>query len=242
VNEHDRDQAAAAALGGLTPGETARLEEQAGRDPALAAELEGYRAAVSLLEGAVAREAPPPDLFDRILERVEVESGSEAAPPAKPRARPAGERWRRFWPAFAAGAASAAAAAVVVLALTGGDDLGSADFRAAVQGTEAFPAVSGEARLFASSAEDGVLELTLDDVPAPGPGEHYEVWVLRGGGEGEMEAVGVFSPTGSSVALEFRLPGPGAYRAVDVSVEPDGGPAEHSGRSLAGGSFEPASA
>jgi hypothetical protein len=53
-----------------------------------------------------------------------------------------------------------------------------------------------------------------------------------------MEAVGVFTPIAQDVELELRLPGPGTYRAVDVSVEPDGGSAEHSGRSLAGGRFE----
>ena len=38
--------------------------------------------------------------------------------------------------------------------------------------------------------------------------------------------------------LELPLPGPGDYRAVDVSVEADGGPPEHSSVSLAGGSFD----
>jgi hypothetical protein len=52
-----------------------------------------------------------------------------------------------------------------------------------------------------------------------------EVWVLRREAEGEMEAVGVFVPTSATPDLEFRLPGPGDYEAVDVSVEPDGGPA-----------------
>ena len=54
-----------------------------------------------------------------------------------------------------------------------------------------------------------------------------------------MEAVGAFTPTGSRVRLKLGLPGAGDYEAVDVSVEPDGGSASHSGLSLAGGHFEP---
>ena len=80
------------------------------------------------------------------------------------------------------------------------------------------------------------MAVDLDDVPAPEAGEHYEVWVLRKEAGGEMEAVGVFTPTTSSVDLEFRLPGPGDYEAVDVSVEEDGGPAAHSGTSSPVGS------
>ena len=63
--------------------------------------------------------------------------------------------------------------------------------------------------------------------------------VLRRSGGGAMEAVGAFTPSGSHVRLKLALPGPGAYEAVDVSVEPDGGSASHSGLSLAGGRFEP---
>ena len=53
-----------------------------------------------------------------------------------------------------------------------------------------------------------------------------------------MEAVGAFTPRSSQVRLELGLPGSGDYEAVDVSVEPDGGSASHSGQSLAGGHFE----
>jgi hypothetical protein len=149
------------------------------------------------------------------------------------------ERRRKWaWPAFATGFATAAVAAALVLALMIGDDLGTAEARAAVAGTEEFEGVHGEARLYDIGGDDGTLALDLASVPAPSAGEHYAVWVLRSDAAGEMETVGVFAQGGSDVELEFRLPGPGTYAAVDVSVEPNGGPAEHSGRSLAGGTFE----
>jgi anti-sigma-K factor RskA len=245
VNEHDREQAAAAALGALSPEEAGRLQESVAVTPELAAQLDDDRATVSMLEAGVAREAPPADLFDRVLVRIEMETEAVPAPslvqPQEPgpRRRPFRERAGRLWPAFAAGAATAVAALALVLVLTG-DDPGSPDARAAVTGTDEFPGVRGEARLYGAESDDGRLVVDLDDIPAPGPGEHYEVWVLRESAGGAMEAVGVFSPAESSVDLEFSLPGPGDYEAVDVSVEPDGGPASHSGRSLAGGRFEPA--
>ena len=71
--------------------------------------------------------------------------------------------------------------------------------------------------------------LDLADVPPPAPGTHYEVWVLRESSGGAMEAVGAFTPDGSKVRLKLGLPGSGDYEAVDVSVEPDGGSASHSG-------------
>jgi hypothetical protein len=83
-----------------------------------------------------------------------------------------------------------------------------------------------------------VLRLELADVPPAPEGEHYEVWVLRPSSGDAMEAVGVFDPTTSEVSLELGLPGAGDYAAVDISVEPDAGPPEHSGTSLAGGEFE----
>ena len=77
--------------------------------------------------------------------------------------------------------------------------------------------------------------LDLADVPAPAPGTHYEVWVLRQSSGGAMESVGAFTPGGSKVRLELGLPGSGDYTAVDVSVEPDGGSASHSGAEPRGG-------
>jgi len=248
MSDEHRDLAAGAALGALSAEELARLEADAARSPELAARLDEYRATVSMLEAGVARERPPDSLFEGVLARIEAEGASSpvaSTPVAPARAEAAASPRRRErswwrWPAFAAGAAAAAAAAVLVVALTGGDDLGSPDARAAVSGTDEFPAVHGEARLYRTGDDDGVLVVDLADVPAPGPDEHYEVWVLRTEGGGAMEAVGAFSEAGGSVDLEFTLPGPGAYEAVDVSVEPNGGPAAHSGRSLAGGAFEPA--
>ncbi len=239
MTDVDRDLAAAAALGGLPPDEAARLEELR-KDDALAEALEEYRAAVATLESGVAREATPPGLFDGILARIESERPAgevSVAPAERPARRRFLERRKRLVPALSVGIVTVLAIAVGV-AVFSGDGRGTPAARAAVQGTPVFSGVHGEARLYDPSREDGVLALDLADVPAPAAGEHYEVWVLREGAEGAMEAVGVFTPDASDVRLELRLPGSGVYEAVDISVEPDAGPAAHSGKSLAGGLFD----
>ena len=232
-HEH-RDLAAAAALGTLAPEESEGLEAALGRDPALADELAAYRSTVALLEAHVAREAPSYDLFSGILAQLEVPAGRVEARPSER----AGWDWRRLVPAFAVGAVATAAVFAVALALDSSSGLGTPDAVASVQGTPDFGSVNGEARIYSSDTSAGVLRLELVDVPPAPEGEHYEVWVLRPSTGETMEAVGVFDPTSSEVTLELGLPGAGEYEAVDISVEPDAGSPEHSGRSLAGGVFE----
>lgn len=230
-----RDQVAAEALGALPPDESARLSTDLERDPALAAELEVCRATVSTLETGVAREAPSHDLFAGILAEIQPET-SRATPARAPQSR---WTWRRALPAFAVGAAATAAVFAIALALGADGGLGTPDAVAEVSGTPAFSGVHGEARIYGTGTPDGVLRLELADVPAAPEGEHYEVWVLRPEAGDAMEAVGVFDPASSDVSLELGLPGAGDYVAVDISVEPDAGPPEHSGTSLAGGEFMP---
>jgi anti-sigma-K factor RskA len=238
VNEELRDLAASDALGGLAPEEAARLDEEAAQNPVVAAEVEEYRSTVAMLESAVAREPMPPDLFEGVLAQIAHERVPAPAEAPTSRAKRFTWRPRILVPSFAAGVAAAAAVALIAVALSSNGSLGTQDALASVQGTPEFAGVHGKAQLFGSTGDDGRLVLDLADVPTLGTGEHYEVWVLRDSPGEAMEAVGVFRPTARDVKLELRLPGPGAYQAVDVSLEPDGGSAEHSGRSLAGGRFE----
>ncbi|MEP7224986.1 MAG: anti-sigma factor [Actinomycetota bacterium] len=238
MNEELRDLAVSHALGGLAPDETARLDDEAAQNSVVAAEVEEYRSTVAMLESAVARQRAPDDLFDVILARIEGERAPSRAEVAAPRARRFSWRPRSLVPAFAVGFAAATAVFVIALALPSNNGLGTPDAFAAVQGTPEFAGVHGEARLYNASREDGRLVLDLAELPAPSAGEHYEVWVLRKSPGKAMEAVGAFTPTSKDVELELRLPGPGDYQAVDVSLEPNGGSAEHSSRSLAGGRFE----
>ncbi len=246
----DRDLAATYALGALPFEEEVTVEADLARNVVLASEVEEYRGVVETLEGGIARETPSPGLFDAVLRRIDAERAAGAPAPEPVEAPdPVTRRrsifrsrgTRRLVAPFAAGFAAAAAVIAIGVALSSGTGLGTPDARAAVRGTPEFAAVHGDAQLYSTSAKDGVLVLDLSDVPEPAAGKHYEVWVLRHSSGAAMEAVGAFTPDGSHVRLKLGLPGAGDYEAVDVSVEPDGGSASHSGSSLAGGRFEPTS-
>ena len=233
MSDEHRDRLAGEALGALDASESAELAAEVERDPKLAAELDDYRATVAMLESTVAREQPSHDLFAGILAEIEPQPAGRAAAKAEPR-----WRWRRALPAFAVGAAAAAAVFAVALAIDSSSSPGAPDAVAEVAGTPEFVGVRGEARLYGSTQPGGVVRLELADVPDAPDGSHYEVWVLRPSAGEAMEAVGVFDAGGAEVELELGLPGAGDYAAVDISVEPDAGPPEHSGTSLAGGTFE----
>lgn len=94
--------------------------------------------------------------------------------------------------------------------------------------------MSGEVLLFDPSKPEGRIVLNLAAIPPSPAGHHYQVWVLRAEGGGAMEAIGAFSPDSDTTQIELPLPGPGDYAAVDISVQEDGGPSEHSGVSIAG--------
>lgn len=178
------------------------------------------------MEAALPRAAPPDDLFDRILAEV----GSEATVvPLRP-----SQQWAPRWTVGAVVAAAAVLLLSVGLALRDAGELPVA--RATLEAkTEA--GVTGEAALFAPDSGSGRLELTLRDVPASPTGHHYEVWVLPEGSD-EMISVGTFhTDVTRDVELDFDLPVPGSFAAVDVSVEEDDGPEEHSDTSLATGTF-----
>jgi hypothetical protein len=178
----------------------------------------------TILAAALPRVTPPQGLFDRVLAEVRSEA---VVVPLQRRSRVVRHR--------ALGALAAAAAVLVVTvgiwSTAGGGD--EPALRAVLEGS-GDSGVTGEAELF--TGDGGRVHVSLRDVPAAPAGHHYEVWVLRVGAEA-MEPVGTFTPTASDVDLELAVPGSGPYAAVDVSIEEDGGPPEHSGTSLATGAF-----
>ena len=181
---------------------------------------------LATVEQSLPRVVPPPDLFDRILAEIRPEAAIV----------PIRSRVHRRAGVLAAAVVAVAAAVLITFAVSRDESRGPADARAAVTG-KSDPAVSGEAVLYGSRAAGGTIRVELLDVPRAPSGHHYEVWVLRRHAGGEMEAVGSFAPTSTSLQLELPLPGPGDYAAIDISVEENGGPPAHSGTSLASGTF-----
>ncbi len=186
------------------------------------------RATLAIVERSLPRVAPPDDMFDRILADIRPEA---IVVPLRPN-----RRSRRALPIAAGGLTAIAAAVLIAFVALGGDDLGSPEARATISG-KSDPDVTGEAMLYGATADGGQVRVSLRNLPPAPSGHHYEIWVLRRDAGGEMEAVGSFTPTSSTIKLDLPLPGPGDYAAVDVSVEDDGGSPLHSDTSLASGTF-----
>ena len=185
------------------------------------------RATLADLERVLPPVSPPAEMFDRILAEIRPEA---TVIPLRPKSR------RRVVTPVVGAFVAVAAVVVIAIVAHGGNSLGPPDAQAAIAGKSA-QAVTGEADLYGSAADGGTVRVTLRDVPSAPSGHHYEVWVLRRNGDGQMEAVGSFTPTSHTVKLKLPLPGAGDYAAVDVSVEEDGGSPLHSDTSLASGAF-----
>lgn len=185
------------------------------------------------LGGALPRVAPPADMADRISAAVAGEPRAQVIPIQQAR------NWRRrtVVASLAAAACAAALAVGVTLSVTGMSEPGAPlTASATVVAVQGAGSVAGTASLYGADAAGGQVQVALRDVPAPPAGHHYEVWVLEEGSD-EMTSVGSFTPASSDVDLTLPLPNPADYAAVDISVEPNGGPPAHSGTSLAGAKF-----
>lgn len=172
-----------------------------------------HRDTVERLEAGVARATPPDDLFERIV--------TETRPaPVMP--------MRRRVATWAAPALAAAAAVLVTVAVTsGGDGLGDPARTASLTGRN----VSGKVALYRPDERDGMVVVDLDRVPEPPSASYYEIWLALPGGR--KVPIGTFTPKEGKAHLELRLPKAGRYLSIDISIEEESGPPDHSGRTVA---------
>lgn len=227
-------QLGAYAIGALEPTDRAALEQHLAGCARCRKELGEYQATFD----ALAQSTPVPD---RVWGRIESAMGSDHAAedrrgelaPETTRT-PRASTLRRRWLVGTAGVAAAAAAIVLALVATNDRGSGTPTVQAQVVPASTDAQVSGEVRLFDPGAPDGRIVLDLTTIPPSPAGHHYRVWVLRAESGGTMEAIGAFSSHSGMAMLDLPLPGPGTYSAVDISVQEDGGSAEHSGVSIAG--------
>jgi len=140
---------------------------------------------------------------------------------------------RRFTP-VAAALAVAACSVLATLAFTHDWSSPSPLVTAPIVSANPSEQLAGSVKLFAPDKANGRVVLDLRNVPDAPAGHHYEVWVLRPGEGTEMEPIGAFTPRNGHAALSLRLPGPGEYVALDISVQENGGSPVHSGTSLGG--------
>jgi Anti-sigma-K factor rskA len=176
-----------------------------------------HRETVERVQRGVAPVSPPDDLFDRVV--------------AQTRPAPAVPLHRRV-STWAAPALAAAAAVLITLAVTrDGNGLGDP----AGRGTIRSALVDGSVALYRPDERDGMVVVDLDRVPEPPPAHYYEIWIVRPGGL--QLPIGTFTPEDGKAHLELPLPTPGRYLSIDISIEEESGPPDHSGRSVATARF-----
>jgi anti-sigma-K factor RskA len=179
-----------------------------------------HKDTIERLEQGVARVPPPDGLFDRILD--EVRPGATVIP----------FRRRRFpaWASSAAAAALAAAAAVAVTVAVTRDDDGLGDPIREVHVSN--ERVDGTLAVYRQDDGNRLLVVDLDRVPSAQRDQFYEIWISRPGSDVKIP-VGAFLPRNGQAHLEVPLPTEGKRLSIDISVEDEDGPPEHSGETVA---------
>ena len=249
MSSDTRERAIEYLLGELAPDAARSFEGAMLSDPELVAEVERLRPVVSKLE-AVPEEGwapvePPP--LDIAAITGSVSSGPEPVATEPSRPDPSSQKRRSFSDLFAFRLPQVAAAAFSALLLLAagtviGMQLGSDESSPGLPtetlalstiGNEVPQGASGEVKL--TGVSEGGGEKAVLDVSGLEPnadGEFYELWLIGDGGE--LVALGSFNvePDGAS-QVEVPVPvNPGEFRYFDVSIEPDDGSPDHSGRSV----------
>lgn len=145
------------------------------------------------------------------------------------------------WPRIAVGALSAVFLLAVGVgvgvqlggndAVTDGGPVQTVELQAF--GNEAPPGASGEVLMTSGPSTDGdQMTLDVSGLDQSSDREFYELWLL--GAKGELIALGSFRvPPGGQSTIEVPLPvNPERYRYFDVSIQPENGDPQHSGRSV----------
>jgi Anti-sigma-K factor rskA len=179
-----------------------------------------HKDTIERLERGVARVPPPDGLFERILD--EVRPGATVIP-FRRRRLPA-------WASSAAAAALAAAAAVAVTVAVTRDEDGLGDAIREVRISN--ERVDGKFAVYRQDDGNRLLVVDLDRVPSAQRDQFYEIWISRPGSNVKIP-VGAFIPRAGHAHLEVPLPTEGKRLSIDISVEEQDGPPEHSGETVA---------
>ena len=205
MTDRFRDDIGAYVLGALDDGERVELERHLAGCPDCAEELERLGPAADALPGSVEQLEPPPGLKAAIMAEVEREAApAERAPRRRlwlPRPRTLG---------FAVAALLLGLAVAVGVAQLGGEE--SRTVAATV--AEAMPRAGGSLEL-----EGGEGTLRLHDMPDPGGGRVYQVWLQH---DERLVPARTFE-VGRDGAGEVELPDVSGADAVYVTREARGG-------------------
>jgi anti-sigma-K factor RskA len=235
-NAHVLDLLPARALGSLDADEIQRVEEHLSSCLICRRELAAFESVAEHLACAIQPVAPPPDLRDRLKERVHT-----LRPQPQPvQTHPSRSWWERLQPAW--GVASflliLALAAINLLVWQRSNRM---DFFTTTAGFRAVPLLpTGSAAsatgyvLVSADGEDGAL--VVDGLPPLAESQQYQLWLLR---DGERISGAVFSTDEHSYG-GTRIRAPRSlleYSAVEITIEPEGGSLQPTGVQVLGGSL-----
>ena len=171
LHSHLQDDAGAFVLGALEPAEHAAFEQHLAGCPECRDEVEQLRLAVDALPRSVEPFAAPPTLKRSLMAAVRED--------VKPARRPLRERL-----AFLGGLRpqlAMAAALLLVLGVLLGTQLSGGDGRRVVTGVVDRSRVpDATATLTLPADKNGPAQLRVTGMPAPKPGQVYEIWLKRG--------------------------------------------------------------
>jgi hypothetical protein len=221
ANEHDRrlEEVAAYAIGALDPEHVVQLQQHLAGCKRCQEELRWLSPAVQALPEAVERQAPPPELKQRLMAEVHADaSADERRRRAESRAG-IGE-WLRGLSIGGLTWKPLAGLAVVILIVAGGIGyaVGNGGGSGAAHTTEVEPGANGIAAKIVT--EDGRGEIHLANVKPLPKGRVLEAWVER---DGVVEAVpALFAPDQAGRA-STTIESMKGVSVVMVTREPEGG-------------------
>jgi len=221
ANEHDGrlEEVAAYAIGALDPGQVAELERHLAGCERCQGELRWLSPAVRALPEAVERQAPPPELKQRLMAEVRADgAGEEGREPAR-FGSGLGE-WLRGLHVGGLTWKPLAGLALVVLVIAGGIGyaVGNGGGSGGAHTTAVEPGANGIAAKVVSEDDRG--ELHLAGVKPLPKGRVLEAWVER---DGIVEAVpALFAPDQAGRA-STTIESMKGVTAVMVTREPAGG-------------------
>jgi anti-sigma-K factor RskA len=227
---HILDVLPALALGSLDSDEAVRAQEHLSSCLICRSELSDFESLAAQMAFAIPPVEPPPDLRNRLMERVQ-------APRPQPQPRPVQKVpsrswWERLLPAWGV------ASLVLIIALAAFNLLlwqrfNGMDFFTTPGGLRAVPLMPANTTsratgfvLVSADGEDGAL--IVDGLPPLTEDQEYQLWLLR---NGEKISGAVFS-TDEHYYGGTRIRAPRSlleYSAAEITVEPTGGSSQPTG-------------
>ncbi|HLO32814.1 MAG TPA: anti-sigma factor [Anaerolineales bacterium] len=234
VDAHVLDLLPAYALGSLDADEASQVEQHLLSCVICRNESNAFQAVAEQLSFAAPIMAPPPDLKDRLMQRIQAERPKQkvSAPRSK---RPWLERLLPVW---------GLASLCLVIALAGlnlflWQRIVHSEFFMSPDGMRAVPLSSPDAASRATGfvliSEDGDSgALVVDGLPPLDNSQQYQVWLIR---DGQRTSGAVFSTDEKNYGgTRIRAPGSLlAYSAVSITIEPTGGSPQPTGAQVLGG-------